>query len=364
MFKHLKNLFKRGKKIKVYAIAFIFFGFIILGLEGISRKFFVEGDLLFWDNIGDGWKSLLDSIGVVFVTLGIGTLFLELGEFTEYFIERLTDVMLKDEFLNYINPAKMEEMKQKIETKLYFNGNKIGKDNFYYIVHHALTKLLHTFYYKECFILIKCNIDEEKMLIKKNIHKSIKIINGIDKDKNGKSKSKISIPFGGEFKSIEGKNIEDIYKIRSVILKKETILEEHNAFVIEDHTEKVNSELAKILRSPDKYKENEDGFYSIILDFDYEFDACETCTIELDYESIVPITDNYFSNRLSAPCQNFTIVYNLTNHDYTLDGFAFSFLKDDYGDAALIHKSDNSMLIKFSDWVMPGEGIVISMKHV
>lgn len=360
-FKRLRNLFGQG--IRVYAILYILLGFLILGLEGISKQFFINGDT-FWESISDGWKSLLESIGIVFFTLGIGTVTLELGEFTKYFIKRLSDVMLKDEYLDYIDPTKLEEMKQKIEAKLYFCGNIIGKENFYHIVQNALTKLLHSFYYKELFILVECNIDDNKMIIKKNIHKIIKIINGIDKDRNGKSISKISIPFGGEFQSIEGKTIDDIYKINSVILKKEKILDEHNEYFTEDKTKEVNDELHKILKERIKYKENEEGFYPIVLDFDYTFEACETYAIELDIETIVPITDNYYSTRLSVPCQDLTIVYNLINNDYHLDGFAFSFLKDDYGDAALIRRSENSMLIKFSDWVMPGEGIIISMKHM
>lgn len=357
--KKIKNFISQG--IKVYAIIYILIGLLILALEGIDRTLFIKGNLIHWDNINIGWKSLLESIGIVFFTLGLGTITLELGEFTEFFVRRLTDVIVKDEYLDRISPAKMEEIMKKIETKLYFNGGVIDKDNFYHIVQNSLSNLLHSFYYKEFFILIECDIDENKKLIKKSIHKRIKIVNGIDKDKNGKSKNKISIPFGGEFKSIKGKEIGDIYKIISVVLKEEKFVDDHIEYLTEDYTKRVNDEFQRILKERIRYKENEEGFYQYVLDFNYTFDACETCTIEIDVETLVPTIDFYLNYRLSAPCQNYTVVYNLLNKDYTLDGFAFSFLKDNYGDAALIRKFDNSMVIEFSDWVMPGEGFVIYM---
>ena len=139
---------------------------------------------------------------------------------------------------------------------------------------------------------------------------------------------------------------------------------------------KENPENIKAIRKSQKYKpenkkqkdekklivKNCNSFYSINIDFDYEFDVCESCTIEFEVDTLAPISDNYYCNKLSAPCQNFIVVYNLSNNGYTLDGFPFSFLRDDYGDAAQIKKSPHSIVIKSSDWVMPGEGILISMK--
>jgi hypothetical protein len=376
IYQFFRRIFKRGKKIKVYAIIFILFGILLLSIEGISREIFIKGDLFHWDNINPGWKSLLESIGVVFTTLGFGTLFLELGEFTEYFIERLTDVMIKDGFLEHMDETKMKTLRDKIESKLYFNGKDIGTDNFYHLVHQALTKLLKSYYYKELLIIVDCDIDSEKHVINKKIHKRIKVVNGVEKDKNGNCINKILIPFGGEFIKIDHLQIEDIYKIKSVIFKKENSLNQNSNQANKpiNYTKEVNDKLREVIekiKTQENEKEEENtneitnnDLYTLILDFDYEFEACDSCVVEFDVETTVPISDIYYNNRLSAPCHNLTTVYNLSNNDYTLDGFVFSFLKDDYGEAAKIHKSSHSIIIKSSGWIMPGEGIVISMKHV
>lgn len=336
----IKDIYNWITELKFVTIMLIILGLFFTGYEIISQATIIDKTAFRYENISGSGRKIIESIGIAFFTMGVVNVLFETKDLVSYFIKILTYVLVSDGYLDYIKPKRMEEMVKKIEEKLYLSDKKITADNYFYSVQNNLRKLLDSYYYQECHISVNCFVDHNKGKFIKKTRKRVVVINPY-KDAG---EMKIEIPFCAEMQKVERENIDNIYKV--------------NFFRIydNDYTSDFTSEINKMIKRSD----TSDKIYSVKFEAIFKYSFSEKCIIDMEIETITPISDIYFTNILTVPCKDYRIEYRINNDDdYVFNGFVFAFTPEK-NNKTFIHPIDRGIEINYTDWLMPGEGALIS----
>lgn len=82
--------------------------------------------------------------------------------------------------------------------------------------------------------------------------------------------------------------------------------------------------------------------------------------IDMIIETIVPLSDVCFSNKITKPCKEYNLIFILNDPSYQLSWHSFGFMGN-HKDMLIEEPMDNGLEIGFKDWILPGDGVVISI---
>ncbi|MCX8129450.1 MAG: hypothetical protein N3I35_05040 [Clostridia bacterium] len=324
----LKKILKIAYGVIVFGLLLITFSaYIELEFPKTQYDFGILGNIIV--------RSILKDFGIGLVMSGLVNIVIDKGGFSEDYAKKVAEVMTKDEFINHLSQDRMEEMLHKLQTRVIFNGKIQDNNNYYYLVQKEMINLLRRYYYDECFVRVECYI--EGNTIRKVMNKRMVIMNPQIGDKNTMH---VSIPFHTDMREIEGRKDKELFKI--------------NFFRI-DSDDYTNAARARLKHKRIKEKNTEGynvRFYGV-----YDIN-CETRRIvEMETQTIVPLTDNIFSNRLSQPCRSYDIAFHLHSAEYKIDGVSFCFMES-HKNKVVDYQCEQSIEIRFTDWMLPGNGVV------
>jgi hypothetical protein len=83
--------------------------------------------------------------------------------------------------------------------------------------------------------------------------------------------------------------------------------------------------------------------------------------LEIEYETIVPLYDCHFVNRVNKPCQHYVIHFNYDENEVNISGQGFGFMEYGEKDRMIIRTEKHSKVIRFTDWILPGDGTIFTI---
>lgn len=276
-------------------------------------------------------KPIVSNISITLIVLGIGSLLFELYGYASYFRTRLAEVFTDDKIVKLLNEEYKKELKTNL-TKSIYNPSTEDGDDILNLFDQKLANILETYYYSMYDISVKMEKINNKYL-KKTITRTT-VLNEI----NESSKN-----FLHNFLSVSCKELKGCSEVPFKLDYVKVNGKETNEY----HREDTENDLSHY-----------DETYSFV--FNEKLEIKDSIEIEVQYVTIVPLNDRNYTIRLDNLCKNFEIKFFFNNSEYEVGatGFKFATTKKD---SFKYKKYDNMTNAKSNGWLLPGEGIVISI---
>jgi hypothetical protein len=126
------------------------------------------------------------------------------------------------------------------------------------------------------------------------------------------------------------------------------------SFIVDNRDE---TETAKAIVKPCEITDVHN--YNVGFYWEYKHSLAETVNIETVIETITPITDIHCTHRVSAPCKRYSNTITLFNNNYSLSSYGFGFMDQT---KFTKHNLENGVIMKFNDWILPGDGIIFAVQ--
>ena len=149
---------------------------------------------------------------------------------------------------------------------------------------------------------IECKICEN--YITKTIRKKFEIINP------SKREALVRIPFGAEMQKVENVDNNKLYVIKKFVVGSE------------DYTKEINDSL--IIKENCNYSNDA---YCIDVHTSWDVKVKKSQSIDMIIETIVPLNDVCFSNKITKPCKEYNLIFLLNDPSYQLSWHSFGFMK-------------------------------------
>lgn len=315
------------KRLRIISVISFIVGMVFIFAAAYFEIFFPPQNPFYLGIFGGILLAILKSLGVAMIT----STFINI---LKYWVEN-TETLVNYGFISRLTKDEMKDLKSKIESELYFRDNNHDKDNFYNFFEKELSSLLNECYCKTHKARIDCRICDNH--ISKTIRKKLEIVNP------SKREAIVKIPFGAELQKVE--NIEDnkLYQIKKFMVDSK------------DFTEEINEKL----HISDGCPENTDA-YCIKINTFWDVKVKGQCVIDMIIETVVPLEDVCFSNKVTMPCKEYNIIFILNDSNYKLSWHNFGFMGN-HKDRIIEDPLDNGLEIGFKDWILPGDGVVIAI---
>ncbi len=271
------------------------------------------------------------NIAITLIVLGIGSLLIEIYGYASYFRVRLAEVFTDEKIVNLLNDEYKKDLKANL-TKSLYNPNTDDSKEILNLFDQKLTNILETYYYDSYDISVEMESIDKKYL-KKTITR-IAVLREINETVHNSLSNFLSV----SCKKIQDDNMQPFELLHVKINKKEV-----SAY----HREKTENELSHY-----------DETFSYVFDKDIEIK--NQIEIEVQYATIVPLNDRNYTIRIDKLCKDFEIkfFFNSKEFDVGATGFKFATTKDS---SFKYKRYDNMMHAKSNGWLLPGEGVVISV---
>lgn len=322
----------REKVIKSKAIGSIILGVVLIGVFLVIDFSFVQNSDSVYKPLFSSLLNVISMITSMIVGIGVSTLCLDFFSYVQYTRERLKEIVVEKDFIETLSDDEKKELVDKVEKSLYFQSEKEPSRSLYENIKARVIPLLEEPYLERYIIHIDCYIDEEKGIIKKKFHREM-IICSLEDNYS------YQLPFSMYMKRIEGIEDENLYKINECLFQKKTYTEE-TKFNICNHG--IHKDSVQ--------------FYST-----YEFNLRKgNNIIEMQYETIVPISDLEYCHYVSMACKTYSASFSIHSDErYMVNGHGFvldDIANRDGVDVVKKVKQDNTVFLTMGDWIMPGEG--------
>lgn len=277
-----------------------------------------------------------ENIAISLFISGTISIIMETPNFKKYFLNRLIEVVISDEYLRILSHDRKMLLKNRLEKEIFFMDKTDDPNSFFYVVQDKVTPLLDDYYFEGYHLHVDCYIEENYIL--KKIHRRMEIVTPNNKDLT------IKIPLGASMQKIVGIDDKSLYKI---LLFKEGI---------DDKTEEINKKL--YLGNIDDPDEN----YNVKVKVNHELKVSGKCIIEIKTQTMAPLTDINYSHRIVKPCRHYSLIFNLFNDFYKLSGNGFGFMTNNLGEETYVKNIyDKGIEIRFNDWIFPGDGAIFTI---
>lgn len=211
------------------------------------------------------------------------------------------------------------------------------------VVEKDIYPLLNEYYYDEYVTHIICSIRDAKIF--KTVKRRIVISKSISKD--------IQVPVSMFFSpSLKGDTLNDVKD--NVNLIKMTITQN------DEEPQDVSSEY-KLKWIEDESASDQYRFSCFLEGRDIVLKE-NSMIVEIEIETIVDVSDYVYIQRVDRPCRDFTIHFHYNNQECEIDGNAFGFMIRSHGNKVVISNLERCYVVRFTDWILPGDGACFYIK--
>ena len=193
----------------------------------------------------------------------------------------------------------------------------------------SISNIENSCYYKECHLTVDCYITND--YIHKIIKKNMEVFNP------NEAEEKYHIPFSVEMVKLEGLDKSEVFNVNEFTVDSNSFTE-----MVKENVHFIESEKDSVIKA----------------DYKFDISLCKgPCNIYMETETRVPLSDKQFTNKLTMPCRNYSIKFFLHSDEYKLIGYSFGY-SDAYEEKEIKTYYNNGIEIKFSDWLLPGNGVI------
>lgn len=289
-----------------------------------------------WDQIT---VEIIKEVAIALFIVGCVSITIECSEFTHYFLNKLTDIMIRDEYIKSLTPNKLRDLLERIETRLFFHGKQFDSDHYIRSARNEMVKLVDDYYIDSFNILVECEFCTDR--IEYTIYRRMEIIN--PKENPHENYTLITIPIHALLSTFgKYQDPKDVYNIESILLDDEDI---------------TDTALLKCDYKP--ITEKEDPKYNLKVTCNYKPPVSgRRVTIQTKTKTKVPLNERNFVNRVIKPTKNYELTFLLNTPGYIIEGYGFGFISAK--ERLVQTKLKNGLKISFNTWIFPGEGVLIS----
>lgn len=238
---------------------------------------------------------------------------------------------------------KRQEMLAALENQFVLNNNKKLSVIYNNVKKKFVELSSEKYYYEDCRYNVICRIYSDRIV--KNITRTIHIYSYSEEEKIS---DLLLVQWAGL--SLEG--IDETFKVRRVMINgKEIPLES----------------IVKRERQLENNISGPDAGYTQKLSYHYKeellLSSIKPCIISISYTTITSCDDIVYTCRANVPCKNFSVNFRVVQSDtHKVVGRAFGFF-DAAVNSPIIEDTDQ-VVVSFSDWIFPSDGVVISIAPV
>lgn len=284
--------------------------------------------------------NVLNTIISMIIGIGVSTIVLDFFSYVQYTRERLKEIIIDKSFIKKLSDDEKKNIIFNAEESLYFKDGKILPNSLYADVKKKITPLLDSCYFSAFSIIISCNVDKEKGVIRKEILKSMKIMSNEDD-------AEFHLPFAMYIREANCEETEKPYEVITCTFQDEDITDKFKESQEEDKGNKVDNE--KPSEDNVRYTQN----------YPFRLKKGEN-KIDLKVKTTVPINDLVYRHTVSLPCMQYKAIYTINSKGYWIDGYGFALenRSENHKKNVSYSRIGNSLTIDIDEWALPGEGVV------
>lgn len=310
-----------------------FFGILMITFSGVFGKY----------------ENAAITVAQLFISVSVGSMLLEWFGFVNYTRKRMSEILISDEVLKVLNMKRKRELKSLLLKNIYmYNAPKLQNEdnNILMIIDRELDNILKDYYFDEYIIYTDVSILEQnsKKYIKKNFRHTFKA-KSINRKKCtlGTPINTYLKPPQEDLKAFELKS----FKINGnqLDIKGWNVCEKNN-----------DCEMKNIYPKHYTFEEIIDK-NSSLFSFKNEID------VDFEYITIVDIDDLVYTYQVNRPCKHFCIHFNAPK-EYKILMEGFGFMSTGNSQRQRCVETENGCMIRFLDWILPGNGIMAVLQKI
>lgn len=303
------------------------------------------------------WR-VFNSIFIASIPVGIISIVFGFFDRLSYAKHELSQVLYENEGYLLYDIDTQRDIKNKIEQNLYFKDVN-DPNSLYSIVQKEIISIVHNTYIDEYIINVDCKIVNN--MIEKKVHERIIYMNPNLKEKK---KKKILL--------------SEVLSTR--------VFQQDNEEICDDHTstEKCNSCSFCCLRDVQLWINGVSHLVSVNVETDSRNDTQlpqystkfiltaqdkdsitifeEPVVVDIKYVTKVPLSDNIYVHKIKRATRNYTMHFNFDPMQLDIIPVGYGFMDGDkVGKRVLIEHYETSKKIRFKDWILPGDGVFLTI---
>lgn len=334
---------------KFLRMAIVKTGILIIVTSLLILFLLIYNKSVFSTNVLKALYELFLQLCLLGVTIGIGTFIYNCFDVVEFFKKHIKDILIEDGYLKNLSQKKKEELKNKLESDLVYNGYNPQPDCLYSFVKNKIEPLVKNCFFKNYSCEVFCEYIPTEKVIKKHINYNL-VVSHIDpnEDVTFDLNSQVRTYFGDEPENsleLEKLIIDNIHYEKDVKIKSNKVPDDGSGYIVECTLEKLPDKLKKVLTFSDT-----------------------DLAISISLISTVPENDLSYSTRLSFPCSNFDFSFIYDKKQFRADPNVFCFMDTADGPVPRWNLKTTTKMSSVDDidvniagWMLPGDGVAISL---
>lgn len=284
--------------------------------------------------IGVAKDILLIFISIFGSTL-ISSLLIEVRKRNDYYADLLVnDVFSSPSFYNTLNDEYKQEMLDNLENNIYFHSNPQIAEMYGSIKTKLQKCNTQQYFFEDLNYSVVCTVKDNRII--KDIIRTVKIRSYEDK----------CIVKHYMLMKYSTEKLKDNANLESVVIN-ETPLEKDDILIS-------NKPITDVMHKKLGY----DTEYTYKLKNPIVLSSQTDTVIIVKYRSVVPLSDNTYTCRVSVPCKKFSMQFIIKESpQYKLSAFAFGFW--DCAVSTPNNDSATDVNIEFSDWIFEHDGAAV-----
>lgn len=294
------------------------------------------------------YESTIGMIGQTIITISASSLLLEWFGYVNYTRKRMCEILAEDEVIQVLDMDRKKELKSALIKNIYmYNAPslQLEENNISTIIDNEMDNILKDYYFDEFIMYIDASIKN----INEELHLKKKIRTTCTAKTVNKQNCILDNPISTYLKP-PNNNMEAV-KLKNFYINGEKLEIENWKIIEEDNTKEMKDTYTKHYSLQNVVDQNKNLFT-----------FKEQISIDYEYETLVNIDDLVYSYQVPKACKHLCIHYNAPS-DYKIIMEGFGFMSTGNSQRQRLVKTENGCMIRFLDWILPGNGVMIVLQH-
>ena len=290
---------------------------------------------------------LIVNVSAVVITIGCGTVLYGYFDFIKYVKDTLCGVIMEYKFVDNLSDHEKEKLIRYTEKQIIYKDCSEGNNTLYDFVNREIINLVKGPYYETLSLNFNCTLVGDTIV--KHVFRNMLINVQHAPDYKFSLERITRCLFNGDPEEVYEANP---YELKSLIINGKELIDCTERYIqsIEEVHDILDYHSLVRYRFKDSFDESDANPLNGIID------------VRLEYVTRVHVSDKTLGFRTYFPCKQMDLTFVYDNSlSVTKDIFCFKDRKNDGSsdrDRIQVIENDNSICIKFLNWVLPGDGII------